>query len=95
MIVWLALFWFYDYRKQRFGATFGIAFGTNALFAYVLSWVLMSVQSLLGNPYMWFARRIAAVTTPEWGALLASIMLVGTLWCVIYPLYRNKIFIKL
>ncbi len=105
MMAWLALLWFYDYRGRRFGATFGATFGTNALFAYVLSWVLMSVQSLpffrfeVGEKsytaHSWLASRIAMVTNPEWGALIASLVLVGLLWYIVYPLYRKKIFIRL
>ena len=105
MMMWLAMLWFYDYRGRRFVATFGATFGTNALFAYVLSWVLISVQSLpffhfeieekSYTAYSWFASRIAGVTTLEWGALIASFVLVGLLWCIVYPLYRKKIFIKL
>lgn len=105
MMVWLAMLWFYDYRGWHLGAKFGAVFGTNALFAYVLSWVLMSVQSLpffrfeIGDKsysaYSWLASQIAGATTPEWGALIASLVLVGILWCIVYPLYRKKIFIKL
>jgi predicted acyltransferase len=105
MMAWLALLWFYDYRGKRLGVTFGATFGTNALFAYVLAWVLMSIQSqpfmrfMVGErrftAYSWLTSRIAAVTTPEWGALIASMILVGVIWCIVYPLYRKKIFIRL
>lgn len=105
MIVWLVLLWFYDYRGGRSGALLGAVFGTNALFAYVLAWVLMSIQWLpffrfeCGgkhySAYSWLASRIASFTTPELGALLASLVLVGVIWCVIYPLYRRRIFIRL
>ena len=105
MMAWMAMLWFYDYRKKRFGVTFGSTFGTNALFAYVLAWVLMSVLSLpffrfaVGERsmtvYSWLASRLAAVTCPEMGALLASMVLVGVIWCIVYPLYRKKIFIRL
>jgi len=105
MMVWLVLLWFYDYRGKRFGTTFGATFGTNALFAYVLAWVLMSIQwqPFLGfevgdkrySAYSWLASRIAGITSPEWGALIASLILVGVVWCVVYPLYRKKIFIRL
>lgn len=105
MMVWMLLLWFYDYRGKHFGATFGATFGTNALFAYVLAWVLMEVLWLpllsfeaggaYYSAYSWLASRLAAWTTPEWGALLASLVLVGVIWAVVYPLYRKKIFIKL
>jgi predicted acyltransferase len=105
MMVWLLMLWFFDYRGKRFGATFGATFGTNALFAYVLAWVLMSIQSMpffrfgtgenSSTAYSWLARSIASVTSPELGALLASMVLVGILWCIVHPLYRKKIFIKL
>ncbi len=105
MMIWLLMLWFYDYRGKRFGATFGATFGTNALFAYVLAWVLTSVWSFpvfrfsVGEQsfsiYSWFARTVASVSSPQWGALVASVALIGLLWCIVYPLYRKKIFIKL
>ncbi len=105
MMVWVALLWFYDYRGKRFGAALGTTFGTNALFAYVLSWVLGSVQSLpffrfeiddrIYTAYSWPANQIAEETTPQLGALITSILIVGIIWCIVRPLYRRKIFIRL
>jgi predicted acyltransferase len=105
MMVWLVMLWLFDYRGKRFGATFGATLGTNALFAYVLAWILMAVQRFpfltfeIGEKrytaYSWLASRIAGVTTPEWGALIASLILVGVIWCIVYPLYCKKIFIRL
>ncbi len=105
MMVWMILLWFYDFRGKRFGATFFSVFGTNALFAYVLVGVLMRV---LGMPflrftvgeqsytvYSWWAHFLVDLTTPQIGSLLASITLIGVIWCIVYPLYRRKIFIRL
>jgi predicted acyltransferase len=105
MMMWMAMLWFFDYRGKRFGTIFGATFGTNALFAYVLAWILMSVQRFpfftfeIGetrySAYSWLASRIAGVTTPQWGALIASFVLVGVIWSIVYPLYRKRIFIRL
>ncbi len=105
MLVWMVLLWFYDYRGKRFGATFGAVFGTNTLFAYVLAWVLMRIVSLplfrftvAGESYTvysWWSHTLGAIMPPQLGTLLASVTLIGVLWCIVYPLYRKKIFIRL
>jgi predicted acyltransferase len=105
MMVWIAMLWWFDYRGRRFGATFGATFGTNALFSYVLAWVIMTLQmqpflcfEVGGSQYSvhwWLASRLAAITTPQLGALVASLVVVGMIWCIVYPLYRRRIFIRL
>ncbi len=105
MLVWMTLLWFYDYRGRRFGATFGAVFGTNTLFAYVLAWVLMRIISLplfrftVGEGsytlYSWWSHTLGTLLPPELGTLIASVTLIGVLWCIVYPLYRKKIFIRL
>lgn len=105
MLVWMILLWFYDYRGKTFGRTFGAVFGTNALFAYVLATLINSTVRIpalkvmwLGervNVFHWLANRFGNWTMPEVGALLSSLMLLGIVFAVVYPLYRKKIFIKL
>ncbi len=104
-LVWMVLLWFFDYRGRRFGATFFSVFGTNALFSYVLAWVFMGVISFpffrftVGERshtiYSWWANMLREVMPDQLGTLLASLTLVALIWCVVYPLYRRKIFIRL
>jgi predicted acyltransferase len=105
MLVWSLLLWFYDYRGRRLGATFGATFGTNALFAYVLAWVIMTLQyqpfalfevdGTMYSVHWWLSSRLAAFTTPQIGTLLGSLVVIGVIWLLVYPLYRRRIFIRL
>jgi predicted acyltransferase len=105
MLVWMILLWFYDYRGKRFGSTFGAVFGTNTLFSYVLAGVLGRIWGLpffrftVGEDrftiYSWWAAQLREIMAPQLASLLASMTLVALIWCIVYPLYRKKIFIRL
>jgi predicted acyltransferase len=105
MLVWMVMLWYYDYRGKRCGRLFGVTFGTNALFAYILATLVnktIRIPALLVswddgqvNIFRWLANLFGGWTTPELGALLSSLVLLGIVFAVVYPLYRKKIFIKL
>jgi predicted acyltransferase len=106
----LALFlWFADMRKlRRIGAetsvfeTSLLVFGTNAIFAYVLSEVLASCLDTIsgwrgGNLHAAFYQIILAVVpNAAFASLLYSLIYVAVCWLVVYVfLYRRKIFLKI
>lgn len=104
-LTWMLLMWFYDNKGVTFGRTFASAFGTNALFAYVLATLVNTTVRIpaLGviwegrrvNVFHWLANFLGLPTTPETGALLSSLVLIAIVFAVVYPLYRRRIFIKL
>lgn len=86
------------------GRTFEV-FGTNALFAYVLSTLFAKLFAQIGvwnaahdalvTPYARWYEVLASLTTPEVGSMLCALSLVALCWLVTWPLYRKKIYIKL
>lgn len=105
-IVWNAVSYLVDRRggSGRTGAFFEV-FGTNALFAYVLSTLLAKLfaqmrvwnaaHDALVTPYARWYEMLASWTTPEAGSALAALSLVSACWIITWPLYRRRIFIKL
>lgn len=81
--------------------TFLLVFGTNAIFAYVLSELLASGLGSIHvaqheNLHQWFYEGIAAVVPdPAIASLLYSLGFVLVCWIVVYALYRKRIFIKI
>ncbi len=81
--------------------TFLLVFGTNAIFAYVLSELLASVLGDIHvaphrNLHQWFYQGIAAVVPdPAVASLLYSLGFVLVCWAPVYVLYRKRIFIKI
>lgn len=77
-----------------------MVYGTNAIFAYVLSELLYStlraVHTAQGeNLFTWiYSRSFAYVTPTAFGALLYSIAFTLVCWLIVLPLYRRKLFIK-
>jgi predicted acyltransferase len=78
-----------------------LVFGTNAIFAYVLSELLASA---LDNIHLrpghdlqqWFYRGILhTIPDPSFASLLYSLVFVAVCWLPTYLLYRNKIFLKI
>lgn len=105
MQVWMLLLWYYDYRDKTVGKTLWSTFGTNALFAYVLAWILARVTAIPQLMVVWEGDKVSVFrwlglwfgswTTPEIGTLLSSLVLVSLVFAVVWSLYRRKIFIKL
>lgn len=105
----LALFiWIADLRAAKpggsrttFGRTLLLVFGTNAIFAYVLSEVLASCLGAihLGNhlavTQYWYLGIHKAVPDAAFASLLYSLSYVAVCWLIVYfLLYRRNIFIK-
>jgi predicted acyltransferase len=78
-----------------------LVFGTNAITAYVFSELFSSVVSdFPGAPHqsiqVWAYRHLfEPLVNPAFGSLLYSLAFVLVCWLVVWPLYRNRIFLKL
>ena len=77
-----------------------MVYGTNAIFAYVLSELLYSTLRAIHTGqgeslFTWiYSHSFAHVTPVAFGALLYSIAFTFVCWLIVLPLYRRKIFIK-
>lgn len=96
-LLWSVLNYVIDVRgAQKWSVGFRV-FGTNAIFAYVLSQLICSLNysfdfSLSG----WLFDNVYGSFLPGWLASLTwSAVVVGATWGITYLLYRRKIFIKL
>ena len=95
---------FFDGKRQRKVQPWGtplLAFGSNALVAYLLSEIasiLIDVISVPGyvNLQKWSYAQIPVWIAPDAvRSLLWSVLFTGLCWLPVYLLYRKKIFIKL
>ena len=107
MQLWALTSYITDYLGKTSGVTtFFRVFGTNALFAFALSSVI--VRTIKLPPFLWeaggkttslsghFYNYFSSLTgNPELASLLWSLVMVAICWAITYPLYRKKIFIKL
>lgn len=96
-MVWSTLNYIIDIKGyQRWAMPFRV-FGTNAIFAYVLSQVLASLNwsfdfSLSG----WLFDTVYGDLFAPWlSSLVWSFVVIGVSWIATYALYRKKIFLKL
>ena len=98
-----ALYWMIDIQGWRKAWTQPwIVFGTNAIFAYMLSELLSSTLWMQGlhhhTEMFWTAIYMpvfARIQPPGLGSLLYSIAFTIVCWLVTYPLWRKKIFLKI
>lgn len=105
MQAWAILAYIIDYRQKTRWTTFFNVFGTNALFAFVLSgflaktWGMPLFTFMVGEKkftiFSWYYSIMADLTTPKIGSLICALTMVMLCWIITYPLYRKKIFIKL
>jgi predicted acyltransferase len=106
LLVWALCLWLTDIRGWKKGWTgFWLVFGTNAIFAYVLSEVLGGLSWFITMPGSaghrvelgeWLYRHIAVfVQPPGLASLTYSILFMLVCWIPVTILYRKKIFLKL
>ena len=102
LLVWALCLWLTDIRGWKKGWTgFWLVFGTNAIFAYVLSEVLGSLSWFIRiNPHLdlgeWCYRHIYAfIHPPGLASLTYSVLFMLVCWLPVTVLYRKKIFLKL
>ncbi|MDR2064090.1 MAG: DUF5009 domain-containing protein [Prevotellaceae bacterium] len=102
MIVLAFFIWFMDVKQysQKYFRPF-VAFGTNPLFLFVMSGVMVKTVNLpcftIGG--MSFQSHIYAniyrgIIDPAFGSLLYALTFVAVVWVIAEILYRKKIFIK-
>lgn len=96
------LYWLIDVRQWRTALKQPwIVFGTNAIFAYMLSELLASTLwnvHLHGNEMLWtwiYNPCFSHIHPAGIGSLLYSIAFTAVCWLVTYPLWRRRIFLKI
>lgn len=98
-----SLYWMIDVKGWRKAWTQPwIVFGTNAIFAYMLSELLASTLWLMGlhhhTEMFWTAIYdpiFAKINPVGLGSLCYSIAYTAVCWLITYPLWRKKIFLKI
>lgn len=104
VLIWFAMFWLTDIRKIRGWTGFFLVFGTNALFTYMLSEILLILNYMFpfvvdGQTYCvntWLDSYLfSLLTTTPLRSALWGITMVLFCWAVTYPLYKRRIYIKL
>lgn len=107
MQVWAVFAYFIDYRKRTHWTTFFNVFGTNALFTYCLSGLIVKTWGMTFyripidggesrmSVYSWWFRTLKDVMPVELASLLCALTLVVICWAIALPLYKRKIYIKL
>lgn len=95
------LYWLMDVKGWRKPFTQPwIVFGTNAIFAYMLSELLASTLwsvHVHGNEalWTWVYQPFSRIHPVGLGSLLYSIAFAAVCWLVTYPLWRRRIFLKI
>ena len=97
--------WLFDVRNWRKGAGFFLTFGSNALFAYVLSEALVMILYTIRwtdaagrqlSAQEWIYQTIfQPLNGAEWGSFAFAIAYMLLCWAICRPLYLRKIYIKL
>lgn len=104
MLVWALLSFILDYEKKTQWATFFRVFGSNALFAFLLSGVIVKTLWLIKwkvgevtyTPLSWLYQEVySSFASANLASLFSALTMVLICWLCTWPLYRKKIFIKL
>lgn len=105
IILLAASIWLFDIKGWRRGTNFFLVFGSNALFAYVLSEALIMLWHAIrwtgadGEPVslqQWIYRTFfVPIEGMEFSSFLFALAYMLLCWAICLPLYRKKIFIKL
>ncbi|MDR2293567.1 MAG: hypothetical protein LBE11_08865 [Prevotellaceae bacterium] len=102
MVVLAFFIWFMDVKQysQKYFRPF-IAFGSNPLFLFVMSGVIVKTMSfpcfnIGGMPFQShiYASIYKGIVDPAFGSLLYAVTFVAVLWIIADILYRKKIYIK-
>ncbi len=104
VVLWVAAFVLIDYKGWKGWTGFFQVFGTNALFAYILSELLLILNYMLpfsigGESYcvstLLDKYVFGVLTDTPMRAMLWGVLMVLACWLATYPLYKRRIFIKL
>jgi predicted acyltransferase len=94
LLVWALCRWLLDVKARRiWGADFFVAFGVNAIFAYVLH-ELASLM-LAGDGMRWFDVVASRVLAPKAAALVPVIVFVAIVWLPVRYLYRRNWIVRI
>lgn len=104
MIILAFSVWLFDIAQVKTGTKFFTIFGSNALFAYIFSEVLVITWSSIEwvsngvkwNVQSWIYQHIFVPIDPhELGSFLFALVYMLVCWLACYVLYRRKIFFRL
>jgi predicted acyltransferase len=94
-----AFIWLIDIMKQVKLAEPLLVYGTNPLFVYVLSFLVVTVYLNINigdvSMYAWLYQQLSEVFTPKLASFIFAFSHVGFFWYVSLKLYQRKIFIKI
>ncbi len=103
-VLWVVSFVMIDLKGWTGWTGFFRVFGTNALFTYILSELLLILNDMFpfsigDEAYLvntWLDKYLfSALTTTPMRAALWGVLMVAVCWMATYPLYKRRIFIKL
>jgi predicted acyltransferase len=93
------LLWIIDLKGKKSWCRPFESFGVNPLFLYVLSGVLAILSGAIRiggkNLHSWVYGALDSIFPTTLASLLFAILFVAVCWCIGYPLYKKKIYIKI
>ena len=94
-----AFIWLIDIMKQTKLAEPLLVYGTNPLFVYVLSFLVVTVYLNINmdeiTMYAWLYQQLNSVFSPKLASFIFAFSHVAFFWYVSLKLYQRKIFIKI
>jgi predicted acyltransferase len=94
LLLWAGCFWLFDVRRARpRGTSFVLAFGVNAIFAYVLH-ELASLM-LAGDGMRWFDLVAGVVLPPKPAAFVPVMVFLLIVWLPVDYLYRRNWIVRI
>jgi predicted acyltransferase len=92
--------WIIDHKKIRFCTRFGIVFGSNAIFAYVLHSVLGRIFTIpiingIGIQKYWMDLGISTNLDPRIFSLIWALFYTILIYSIINVMYKRKVFVKI
>jgi predicted acyltransferase len=93
------LLWIIDLKGKKSWSRPFESFGVNPLFLYVLSGVLAVLTGAIRiggkNLHAWVSGALDSFLPPTLASLVYALLFVAVCWCIGYPLYKKKIYIKI
>lgn len=89
------LVWIIDVKGWRRWCLFFESFGVNPLFMYVLGGVISILFGSTGLHKWLYADLLSPWLGDTAGSLVYALITVAICWCIGYPLYKRKIYIKI
>ena len=89
------LIWIIDVKGKKKWSLFFESFGINPLFMYILGGVLSILLSSTGFHGWLFNGYLQPLFGDTGGSLAYALFFVALCWCIGYPLYKRRIYIKI